>query len=357
MSDTNQGGGGGVEVKRNSSFELLRLVLMTLIVVHHSIIHGLGFTGLGLNESASVILDSYLVPFALVIDCLCICAVNCFILISGYFSINLRLDKFLLLSVTLFLYTLIFDTGFLISEKKWLTALASTFIFSHCKYWFVRNYIYLMLLAPVINYLFTNLNRHLINYFILIVIIISCYLGFIWDNEPNPTGYNLFQFIMIYCIGRYIKIYGLKLNRIKSFLLYFLSAIVTGILMSIFWLYDHHWYAIKMINYNNPLVILSAIGLFLYCKTIQLNSKFINKIAQSAFAIYLIQSSLWCTSFYYQDIWNSQSIFGGSIILIIIPLSILVVIACILFDQIMRPIINLSVKSLANFIGKRFHLQ
>lgn len=40
MSDTNQG--GGVEVKRNSSFELLRLVLMTLIVVHHSIIHGLG---------------------------------------------------------------------------------------------------------------------------------------------------------------------------------------------------------------------------------------------------------------------------------------------------------------------------
>lgn len=36
--------------------------------------------------------------------------------------------------------------------------------------------------------------------------------------------------------------------------------------MSVFWLYDYHWYAIKMINYNNPLVILSAIGLFLYFK-------------------------------------------------------------------------------------------
>ena len=125
--------------ERNSSFELLRLVLMTLIVIHHSIIHGLGFSGMGLNESASVILDSHLIPAALVIDCLCICSVNCFILISGYFSINLRLKKFLLLSVTLFIYTLIFNTGFLISERKWLTALASMFGFSHCKYWFVRD--------------------------------------------------------------------------------------------------------------------------------------------------------------------------------------------------------------------------
>lgn len=220
----------------------------------------------------------------------------------------------------------------------------------------MRNYIYLMLLAPVINYIFTNLNKRLINYFLLIVIIISCYLGFIWDNEPNPTGYNLFQFIMIYCIGRYIKIYGIKLSRIKSFLLYFFSAIVTGVLMSVFWLYDYHWYAIKMINYNNPLVILSAIGLLLYIKTIHFNSKFINKIAQSAFAIYLIQSSLWCESFYYIDIWNLQDLFGGNIILVIIPLSIFMVTACILFDQIMRPIINHLVSFITRFIEKKIQI-
>lgn len=91
--------------ERNSSFELLRLVLMTLIVVHHSIIHGLGFSGYGIVKP--VILGSHLIPFALIIDCVCICAVNCFILISGYFSINLRLKKFLLLSVTLFVYSYI----------------------------------------------------------------------------------------------------------------------------------------------------------------------------------------------------------------------------------------------------------
>lgn len=63
----------------NSSFELLRLVLMTIIVVHHSILHGLGFSGYGLDKS--VILNSHLIPIAVIIDSLCICAVNCFILI------------------------------------------------------------------------------------------------------------------------------------------------------------------------------------------------------------------------------------------------------------------------------------
>ena len=342
--------------ERNSSFELLRLVLMTLIVIHHSIIHGLGFSGMGLNESASVILDSHLIPAALVIDCLCICSVNCFILISGYFSINLRLKKFLLLSVTLFIYTLIFNTGFLISERKWLTALASMFVFSHCKYWFVRDYIYLMLFAPIINNLFTSLNKRLLHIFILTTIVISCYLGFVWNNDPNPTGYTLFQFIMIYCIGRYIKLYGVKLNRTKSFLLYILSAIATGLLMSIFWICDNQRLAMRTINYNNPLIILSAIGLFLFFRTFHFKSKFINKIAQSAFAIYLIQSSLWCWSFYYKDIWNSQSIFGGSVLLLIIPFSILVVIPCLLFDQLMRPIINYSVAFIARFIDKRFQI-
>ena len=35
---------------RNSNIELLRLILMFMIIIHHSIVHGLGFSGLGSVE-------------------------------------------------------------------------------------------------------------------------------------------------------------------------------------------------------------------------------------------------------------------------------------------------------------------
>ncbi len=38
--------------ERNSSFELMRMILMFMIVVHHGIVHGLGLSELGLGDNA-----------------------------------------------------------------------------------------------------------------------------------------------------------------------------------------------------------------------------------------------------------------------------------------------------------------
>ncbi len=64
---------------RASNFELLRLVCMFYIVLHHFIVHGLksaGYWGEAINIY-SVISNSFIIV-----------GVNCFVLISGYFGIQ-----------------------------------------------------------------------------------------------------------------------------------------------------------------------------------------------------------------------------------------------------------------------------
>ena len=43
-----------VREERNSGFELLRLLLMFLIVIHHAIVHGLGLRGLASADATEV---------------------------------------------------------------------------------------------------------------------------------------------------------------------------------------------------------------------------------------------------------------------------------------------------------------
>ena len=334
---------------RNSNIELLRLILMFMIIIHHSIVHGLGFSGLGSVEPMYKLLNNTELLITTIINCLCICAVNCFILISGYFGIRTNLRKFLTLTFTIIFYTLIFDSCFLMTEGKYRSALASLLIFSHSNYWFVKCYLYLMAFAPVLNMMFEKLSKQYIYFIITVMLFISCYLGFFWNNELNKTGYSFFQFIMIYCIGRSLKFYNLRITRFKTILLYTLPGILTGFAMYYFWSVGNKEAAIKMTYYNNPLIIISAIGLFLLFSTIRINSKLINRMALSTFAIYLVQSSLWCWSFFYKEIniGYSRSVTeatgiytmgGGG--LIICALSIAVIMFSIIIDQIQKPLNN-----------------
>lgn len=108
----------------------------------------------------------------------------------------------------------------------------------------------------------------------------------------------------------------------------------------------------KMTYYNNPLIILSAVGLFFVFNNFSFYSKTINYIAKSALAIYLIQSSSSIAKLYYSlvaDLWeNNKSVNGGGILLIICALSFLIVFLSLFADIIRRFIgdqINLSINA------------
>ena len=180
---------------RNSSIELLRLVCMISIVIHHFIISVLspnfesrGFTFFDLILHSSVII---------------------FVLISGFYGIKFKLSKFInIVLIVLFWSVTLTVIGMTLFGGVDLNCLINSFLpISGNNYWFITVYLELYLISPFINKLILNLSKQHLLYFIGLLTIFVVYLGLIRHDPIYATGKNLTNFILIYSIGRYLRNY------------------------------------------------------------------------------------------------------------------------------------------------------
>jgi hypothetical protein len=168
-----------------------------------------------------------------------------------------------------------------------------------------------MLFAPMLNNYIDRISRRQYNYLIVGMLFISCYLGFFWGRNCNTNGYALFQFVMMYAIGAYVRQFEINLKRTYAFYVYLICSVACGGLMYLAYNMGDGDLAWKCTFYNNPIVIASAISLFLCFKGFSIKSKFINKLATSAVAIYFVQSSRSVGYFQYGFIGNEYNKMGG----------------------------------------------
>lgn len=318
---------------RQSNFELLRLILMFIILIHHGVVMGLGLRGIAGANGWECYLQDCDIPLMFMVNGFCVVAVDVFILISGYWGIKTRSNKVLSLLFALMFYTLLFASLPYLLQGDIKHALLSAAPLSQTQYWFVREYLFLMLFAPLLNQLFESYSQKQIISFIAIMVLLCCYLGFVWQKSVNKNGYNFINFMLIYSIGRYIKQYGWQLNRYLYLLGYIILSLLIGSL-SIFFVHSGHKdLAWQMTYYNNPLIICSAICLFEFFKSIEIRSTIINRLSQSALSIYLFTSSLWISRWWYSWILDKYTgnhpnwlilldILASSIILLFIAISI-----------------------------------
>jgi hypothetical protein len=318
---------------------------MFLIVIHHGIVHGLELTGLTAGaEFIPIIRDNDMLLF-MVTNCLCIPAVNIFVLISGYFGLKVSYPKITKLLITLFIYTFTLKIIHYAIIGEFFGIIKSLFFLSHSPYWFIIDYLFLMCFAPMINQYIDKSSKSHLNRFITALIIIGCYFGFIWRHEPNYDGYNVVQFITMYCTGRYIKKYNINCSKAKSACMYISLCVTCGVLMYLLHRIGKNEYSWRITHYNNPLIMLAAVYAILFFKNIHAQSKFINKIAASALAIYLIQSSPLVEYYLYEFIKNIYcnnlaNLNGGLTILTICFISFAICIISILLDQVQRFVNN-----------------
>lgn len=84
---------------RNTSIELLRIVLMSMIVCWHFVVHGLHFAGLKISD-----INHTDFLYIVLLSVLC-CHVNCFIFISGYFGIKTTRRRLIGFTMPLVIYS------------------------------------------------------------------------------------------------------------------------------------------------------------------------------------------------------------------------------------------------------------
>jgi hypothetical protein len=312
-------------------------------VASHCVVHGLSLTSLGaIGSNVSTPIQIGEMPVFMTFRAFCVCAVNVFILISGYFGIRLTGNKVMYLIFQILFYSVLSATVYyFLVDHKITTIIKGFMIFSHSRYWFMKDYLLLMFFAPLLNNFFRDYSNRETGGFILVLLFVSCYLGFGFGDNTNVNGYTFFQFIMMYCIGRFIRINKVELSWSKSVSLYIALSLIAGFAMYFLYLHGYEKAAWKIGNYHDPLIICSAISLFLVFLSINFSNSWINKCSASALSIYLVQSSGVVEHFLYpfiKDIYvgnNSIHFFGGGKILIpIIIISLVIASISILIDQL-----------------------
>lgn len=263
--------GGG----RNSNLELLRLLSMLMILNLHSFwgyTHG----------------DGILQAFDFLRECTSICAVNVFLLISGYFGIRWKGKSLFNLIFQLFFYAFaIYAVASLIGviDFSWRGLLHN----GKCLYrhWgFITNYLLLYLCAPLLNAFVEKVTKKQLLGFIIILFLSEWLMA---------IDFQFFNFCTVYLIGRFIATSGvINDTRIKAGRWYWLTTFAIFGLMYATYKYLHVTDAATMqslfwgLDYAAPLVILQAIFVFMWFARLDFQSKVVNWLAASCLSIFLI---------------------------------------------------------------------
>ncbi|MFV0341455.1 MAG: acyltransferase family protein [Anaerocolumna sp.] len=323
-------------IKRNTNIELLRIISMILIIMHHYSIHG------DFDFSNDLTINKIVVQLLAMGGKL---GVNLFILITGYFMINssFTLKKLIKIVLEVQFYSILFAFIFMcfgLSDFNIKELIKSIFPLIFSRYWFATNYVLLYLLSPFINKFLTSIEVDVYNRLLGVVI-------FIWVIIPTFTGAefglsNLVWFIVVYSFGAYFKLYSSKyvennrLNLIIAFITYamiLLSVILFNLLgLKIAFFGSNATY---FMAYNKLPLVVCSVTLFLGFKGMKIkNNKFINIIATSIFSVYLIHDNYFMRPFIWNSIFKNRNYQDSPLLIIHAMCTIFIVfVCCIAIDQ------------------------
>lgn len=276
---------------RDSNFELARIVAMSMIIVWHFVIHG--FWGedrfLAIDSFGPLHLDQYV---QLGISTLCIVGVNLFVLISGYFKINLRWKSILSYYFLCLFYNALVLAVSCAYQSVSLTDVARLLFISNTSNWFFRAYFILLLVSPILNYAMNSFSMNQFRIIVGILLLLTCVSGWLFHNG-NEDGYNAFQMFAMYMLGGYIAKEDF-FNKIKSgqaLLSYFAFTVLNYISMMVVY-YAFGKEITTLLHYNYLLVILQSVSLFCFFKQLKIKSPTVNKIASTVVAALFVQQAI-----------------------------------------------------------------
>ena len=290
--------------QRNAMLDVVRILAMLFIVIHHLTINNIGLSDIENGVAASLIPQYLGTSF---IDVFVIIGVNVFFLISGYFSIKLKPRKILLLLFKVYIYWIL---SVLIGMASGLIKFAGVLdglkycVIAVSKYWFILIYMMLCLFAPALNEIAKLIvgKRGGVKYFVFISTVFFCVIGFVADYfypiMGTNNGYSVIWAAVPYLYGRIIffKKDELKNKPVFWFIAFVLLSLANYAIIAPLIATGHGKVAWHFYGYNNPLIMASSLCFvmtFISMKPITnpKASKVISFIAQHTLAVYLLHSN------------------------------------------------------------------
>lgn len=295
---------------RESNAELLRIICILFILLHHFCVHAF-YPEVLQTDMNGQSWDSHLLLF---FHAFFFIGVNCFILISGWFSIKPKWRSFFNLYLIYAFYNLLHPfrhvakalmqgEGFVLPYPVQNIIARTLLPFSHGHLWFMDCYLGLFLMAPLLNAAVNYMNRQQHLLVLILLTVANVYFGDFWSmNLINASeGYSLANFVYLYLIGsylhRYISLDTINRNRWRWFMAYCIFGVLWGIctILSAYFnngigaILVQHWHAFA---YNNPIILLTSVSFFLFMMSWHFKSRFINYITASMLGVYMFQEKV-----------------------------------------------------------------
>lgn len=271
---------------RLSNIELLRIAAMLMVLIFHA-----SYESLGYPAGHRLLTDPVGWAGVILTGQSCICCVDVFVLITGWFGTRFKPSGFFrLVSQVCFI-------AFAMAAAVWIfegsrPGTWGEMLGTCTGYWFINSYLLLYIFSPVLNAFAEHATRNDFRRFLLVYFLFC--IPFSLISRDLNRGFSALCFFGLYLWGRYLRLYlsaEWQWVRARFFLAFF---IISSLLMTVvFWSYVYFrctflpLFPSFMMAYTNPLVILNATCLLLFFSRLRFTSRAVNFIAAGSLAAYL----------------------------------------------------------------------
>lgn len=278
--------------ERSSNLELFRCIMMWLIIAHHFVVN----SGIGdsMWNHPSAVNNIFLFVFGAWGKM----AINCFVLITGYFmcTSEISISKFGRLFVQVLFYNIVFYFIFLFCgyEEVSVTRILHLFPINDVQSNFVSCFLLFYLCIPFLNILIRNVTKRQHLLLIAISLFIYTVLNLLFSITMNYVSW----FVVLYFISSYLRLYPVKILESTRntglisvlFIVLSIMSILVCVYISVKLNIRVHYYLLS--DSNAIFALLTAIALFMFFKNIKIkHSKFINGVATTTFGILMIHAN------------------------------------------------------------------
>ena len=348
--------------ERNSNFELLRIISMFFIVLYHTILHGKVLENC-VNPGLKSILE--IIMLILVVH------VNSYVLISGYFQSTSEFKQSKLWSIITanWFYKNIITIIFIYLGIETLSKnviLTNLFPLNLKGYWFINPYLIIYCLSPYLNKLINVLTKKEYKKLLILMIVILSVFPYLTGNQVySNDGFTLYNFVILYLIGGYIRKYPLRdsyifkrmsdnLYQVVTIVMFLLCVIVnfafkeaaeTAIRDDSLFRTFGQYISTMTFKYSNPIIILQSVMYLSFFGTLNLKSKFINYISRLTLGVYFIHDNDYVRATIYKFLKVENPVIDSyNIIIHVIVVAVLIFISCSIIEAIRQLLFKLISK-------------
>lgn len=265
---------------RNSSVELFRIVAAFMVMILH-------YTAYFMEIGGTLNINSPIDVNLIFIQSLSFPAVDCFLMITGWYGLKFRWQHVWTIWITLvwiYIPFYIFDLAIGMESFHISSVIMKITAFGH-QHYYIHCYMMLLFLSPVINCFIEKYGKKILPFTLAywgIEVVYDWILN--KDNLGFELGYGITHFVFMYLLGRTLYLYQDKIRHLITTWRVLGAYILGGVILTaenIILPWDITF------AYSNPVIVMMAALLFLLFEKKTFHNRAINIMGKSVLAVYI----------------------------------------------------------------------